>query len=107
MDKFTEFDRKSRAGPYLSSLVLKLNGKASSPVTCATAWSVPEFESRTSGMLILGYTMSSGSGVSGKMVVCGTCLLDSSGMRFGHSALVQDKDNIVSSTVMKQMVKVS
>ena len=107
MDKFMNFDRMSRAAPYLSNLTLKLNGKASSSVNCATAWSVPELESRTSGMLIIGYTMSSGSGLSGKMVVCGSCLLDGSSMRFSHSAMVQDKDTIVTSTVMKHMVKVS
>jgi len=102
-----DFDRRSRAAMYLSNLTLKLNGKASSSINRATAWSVPELESRTSGMLILGYTMSSGSGTSGKMVVCGSCLLDSSGMRFAHSAMVQDKDTVVAGTVMKNMVKVS
>ena len=51
--------------------------------------------------------MSSGMGVSGKMVVCGSCMFDASHIRFGHSAMVQDKDPIVSSTLLKRMIKVS
>ena len=110
----------ARAAPYLSHLTLKLNAKASSSIDRATAWSVPDFDSSTSGMLIIGYTLSSASGLSGKMVVCGSCLLPAnsreqdsrehdrcSGMRFGYSALIQEKDTIVAETVMKNMVKVS
>jgi len=102
-----DFYQNSRVAPYLSNLTLKINGKASSSIDCATAWSVPEFEARTSGMLILGYTMSSGAGTSGKMVVCGSCLLDGSGMRFGHTAMIQDKDNVIAGILIRQMVKVS
>ena len=116
-----KFHLDSKAAPYLSHLTLKLNAKASSSVDRATAWSVSDFDSKTSGMLIIGYTMSSGSGLSGKMVVCGSCLLPAyskehdssseqlrpSGLRFGYSAMIQEKDTIIAGTVMKNLVKVS
>ena len=108
--RIDQFKEKHGHGssPYLCNLVLKLNGKMSSPVDRATAWQNPDLVKLTTGILVMGYTMSvSGTGSSGKMVVCGCCLLDSEAMRFGHSAMVQDRDTTVASILMKRMVKVS
>ena len=107
MDKYKEARQKNRTASILSHLTLKLNGKASDCIGCATAWSVPELETLASGVFVFGFTMSSGFGSESRMVVCGTCMLDGKAIRFGHSAMVQDKDNIVEGKLLKRMVRVS
>ena len=96
---------------YLSGLALKVNGKVSNPIDRATNWSVSEMEAKAAdnqmaayqNILIIGYSMNSSQGKSGSMVVCGSCLVDC--MRFGFSAMAQEKDTVVAGTLMERMIR--
>lgn len=109
--------RGTQADQYASNIATKMNAKLSTIYDKAISWT-SSCDGGGSGVdklpwvediptLVVGVGMVHGMGIASKSIVAASLCLDSGCMRLSHSCFIQKKSDIISTVIMKDIIKLS